>query len=235
MPRVQGRTGAAKVTKTIFACAFTGKPDRFPHGLGRLSGSLEGASDLHGWRKCKGIVGNNPCLPLRVDARLGCAPLSLLSLASPGLAFLRFAILLHSEVRGRPSLVCPFAGGERPLDPRLYPAHPWRARSAGQRSTGPLSRSASPLSPPYSIGTMYGDVQVPRAQDARERPRLSVRRKTALVPTAHRSRLTGHGHGLTIGAKTSTARCAKAVRARFIWPVCVENPGSLVSGYEKQN
>jgi hypothetical protein len=113
--------------------------------------------------------------------------------------------------------------------------HPWRARSAGQRSTGPLSRSASPLSPPYSIGTMYGDVQVPRAQDARERPRLSVRRKTALVPTAHRSRLTGHGHGLTIRAKTSTARCAKAVRARFIWPVCVENPGSLVSGYEKQN
>ncbi len=105
----------------------------------------------------------------------------------------------------------------------------------GRASTGPLSRSASPLSPPYSIGTMYGDVQVPRAQDARERPRLSVRRKTALVPTAHRSRLTGHGHGLTIGAKTSTARCAKAVRARFIWPVCVENPGSLVSGYEKQN
>ncbi len=27
-----------------------------------------------------------------------------------GLAFLRFAILLYSEIQGRPSLVCPFAG-----------------------------------------------------------------------------------------------------------------------------
>ena len=120
VPRVQGRTGAAKVTKTIFACAFTGKPDRFPHGLGRLSGSLEGASDLHGWRKCKGIVGNNPCLPLRVDARLGCVPLSLLSLASPGLA-----------IRGEPA-----QQDKGPLDLCLDPLHPSRPLTVSARCTG---------------------------------------------------------------------------------------------------
>ncbi len=68
-----------------------------------------------------------------------CAPLSVLSLASPVIAFLRYAFLLRLEDRGRPSVVCPFAG------PRVHwtlgksPAHPWRARSAGQRFTGPLA------------------------------------------------------------------------------------------------
>ncbi len=51
----------------------------------------------------------------------------------PGLyPFLRYAFLLRLEDRGRPSVACPFAG------PRVHwtlgksPAHPWRARSAGQ-------------------------------------------------------------------------------------------------------
>ncbi len=56
---------ATKVTKAIRACAFTGEPNRFPHRLGRLSGSLEGASDLHGWRKCKGLLGTILALSLR--------------------------------------------------------------------------------------------------------------------------------------------------------------------------
>ncbi len=42
--------------------------------------------------------------------RACCAPLSVLSLANPGLAFLRYAFLLRLEDRGRPSVACPFAG-----------------------------------------------------------------------------------------------------------------------------
>jgi hypothetical protein len=42
--------------------------------------------------------------------RACCASLSVLLLASPGLAFLRYAFLLRLEDRGRPSVVCPFSG-----------------------------------------------------------------------------------------------------------------------------
>jgi hypothetical protein len=42
--------------------------------------------------------------------RAGCAALSVRSIAIPVLAFLRYAFLLRLEDRGRPSVVCPFAG-----------------------------------------------------------------------------------------------------------------------------
>ena len=79
--------------------------------------------------------------------RACCAPLSALSLANPGLAFLRYAFLLRLEDRGRPSVVCPFAG------PRVHwtlgqsPAHPWQARLADARLV-----PAHP--PPYEGGTV---------------------------------------------------------------------------------
>ncbi len=68
----------------------------------------------------------------------------MLSLASPVLAFLRYAFLLRLEDRGRPSVACPFAG------PRVHwtlgksPAHPWQARSPGQASTGRLAFAGAP-------------------------------------------------------------------------------------------
>ncbi len=49
----------------------------------------------------------------------------------PGLAFLRSAFLLHSEVQSRPSVVCPFAGQIVHWTICKSPAHPWQARSPG--------------------------------------------------------------------------------------------------------
>ncbi len=69
-----------------------------------------------------------------------CAPLSVLSLASPVIAFLRYAFLLRLEDRDRPSVVCPFAG------PRVHwtlalirftPLVPLRACSSRSRLTRP--------------------------------------------------------------------------------------------------
>ncbi len=47
----------------------------------------------------------------------------------PGLAFLRSAFLLHSEVQSRPFVVCPFAGQIVHWTICKSPAHPWQARS----------------------------------------------------------------------------------------------------------
>ncbi len=72
-----------------------------------LSGSVDGTSDLHGWRKCKGLSGTILALCRRRTPACG-APLSLLSLASPGLA-----------IRGEP-----VRRDKGPLDLYLYPLHP---------------------------------------------------------------------------------------------------------------
>ncbi len=61
--------GATKVPKTIFPCAFAGKPNRYPRCLGRLSRSLEGAACPFGpdfvfgqrsvWRKAEKLQKSN--------------------------------------------------------------------------------------------------------------------------------------------------------------------------------
>ena len=91
-----------------------------------LSGSADGTSDLHGWRKCEGLSGTILALCRRTDAAL--------------------------QRSAFPALAC-----------KSRADHSWRARSAGQRSTGPLSLSASPRPAPFRGSAMYRDVQVPRA------------------------------------------------------------------------
>ncbi len=73
--------------------------------------------DLQGWRKYSRIVGNNPSLDAD-GGRMACgASLSLLSLASPGLA-----------IRGEP-----VQRDKGPLDLCLYPLHPSRPPLGGAR------------------------------------------------------------------------------------------------------
>ncbi len=81
--------------------------------------------------------------------------------------------------------IVPVAGLQRSAFPALAcksrARHPWRARSAGQTSTGPLPISASPLSRPFGLNlvcaprsacfkgrknqtAVHKDVRVPRVQ-----------------------------------------------------------------------
>ncbi len=141
-----------------------------PLNLGRgtsdftcLSGSADGTSDLHGWRKCKRLSGTILALCRRTDAGL--------------------------QRSAFPALAC-----------KSRADHPWRARSAGQRSTGPLSLSASPRPAPLRGSAMYRDVQVPRVQDACERPSAALIRCTGSTSAAG-ARKRRSGLGSTVGTK----------------------------------
>jgi hypothetical protein len=91
--------------------------------LGRSSASCVrgiSASDLHGRRKCRRIVGTIPAMHVRTI------------LACPGadarLAALRFPCS-HLQVQGSPSVVNPFSGTKVHGTFVFYPLHPSRAPS----------------------------------------------------------------------------------------------------------
>jgi|GEM_PF-4819724 len=120
-PARRGTFVSAKVPKAICPAVFA-----LPLKLGRgtsdfacLSGSADGTSDLHGWRKCKGLSGTILALCRRRTPACG-ASLSPLLLASPGLA-----------IRGEP-----VQRDKGPLDLCLYPLHPARPPHGAARCTG---------------------------------------------------------------------------------------------------
>ena len=128
--------------------------------------------------------------------RACCASLSVLSLANPGLAFLRYAFLLRLEDRGRPSVACPFAG------PRVHwtlgksPAHPWQARSPDAR--------LFPAHPPPYDGFLSLRAQ---SKEPKERAPRTLRPQTPRVPSL-RTRLRRSAQGPSLSrARTHDLLC----------------------------
>ncbi len=95
---------------------------RCPRGGAGLRRFSDGTSDLHGWRKCKGLSGTILAM-CRIERATCSASLSLLSRASPGFAF-----------RGKP-----VQRGKGPLDLCIYPLHPSRSPSGLSFACAPRS------------------------------------------------------------------------------------------------
>ncbi len=143
--RSRAKEGAAPSTQRNAPPGAAPQTPGFPCLGAGLSRCSEGTADLHGRRKCKGLSGTILAMMPSGARAACCASLSLLSLASPGLA-----------IRGEPVQRDNPCATQSLLRCGTGPSRPWLGRSPGQQSTGLLSFSGSPTGPSPATASPTG-------------------------------------------------------------------------------